>query len=61
MLFQPRENPFLCVPRALSSQVYSPTVGGSEKSQCVGDEMRMQTGDGQSYCRCSKWPPLATT
>jgi len=42
MLFQPRQNPFLCVPSVVfASRLES--VGGSEKSQCVGDKMRMQT------------------
>ena len=30
------------------------SVGGSEKNRFVGDEMRMQIEDWQSYCRCSK-------
>jgi len=34
-------------------------MGGSENSRFLALRWRCRLGDGQSYCKCSKWPQLA--
>ena len=58
MLFQPREPPYLSIPSILFT-------GSLLVSLKIASLLVMRWGcrpaDGQSYCRCSQWPPLAAT